>query len=247
VQDKYGVKTQKAWINQEQGTVFCLFEAPSKEACMKVHQEAHGNVACNIIEVQASEVTMFMGPGNTNPVGQVIHPDGDLDKGVRAFLFTDIVDSTAITEAVGDTAAFSIIKKHNEIVRNIIGVQSGREIKHTGDGIMVCFKSTSKAVMASINIQRDFQKYREDNSDIPLHVRIGVNAGEPVTERDDFFGTAVQLAKRVCDLAESDHILISNVVHELCQGSTFDFIDLGKKQLKGFKSPQELFEVIWKN
>jgi len=51
---------------------------------------------------------------------------------------------------------------------------------------MVCFKSTSKAVMASINIQRDFQKYREDNSDIPLHVRIGVNAGEPVTQRDDF-------------------------------------------------------------
>ena len=66
---------------------------------------------------------------------------------------------------------------------------------------------------------------------------IGINAGEPVTERNDFFGSAVQLAKRICDLASPDHILISDVVKGLCTGRSFQFEELEARNLKGFNQP----------
>ena len=76
--------------------------------------------------------------------------------------------------------------------------------------------------------------------------RIGLNAGEPVAEDDDLFGTAVQLAARVCAQAEPEQILASNVVEELAAGKGFDFTDKGEATLKGFEKPVRLHEVRWR-
>ena len=131
----------------------------------------------------------------------------------------------------------TILRKHNEIVRYCIQKNNGNDIKHTGDGIMASFISTSKAVRSALEMQVALKEYREENPRIPLHVKIGINAGEPVTEGNDFFGAAVQLSKRICDLADPDQILISEVVKELCMGRNFQFADLGKHSLKGFTHP----------
>ncbi|MFC0775501.1 DUF4242 domain-containing protein [Terrimonas alba] len=65
VQDKHGVKYHKFWVNEEQGTIFCLIEGPTKEACTACHAEAHGNIACEIIEVHPTDIATFLGPNNT--------------------------------------------------------------------------------------------------------------------------------------------------------------------------------------
>lgn len=242
-QDKYDVKFQKFYINEKEGTVFCLVEAPNMEAAKACHQEAHGNMPCEMVEVLPSDYTSYMGLGGVKPSGMVVHPDGKIDSAVRSFLFTDIVGSTELTEKYGDIVAMSVVRKHNEIVRNSLRKNNGNEIKHTGDGIMASFISTVKAVNSALEIQKALSEYREKHPETPLHVRIGVNAGEPVTERDDFFGAAVQLSKRICDAAGSDQVLISEVVKELCLGRNFKFTDLGKQNFKGLTMPVKIFSV----
>ena len=223
VQDKYNVKFHKFWVNEETRSVFCLIEGPNKEACAAAHIEANGEQGCEIIEVHPTDFVAFMGPGNSTPTGIAVHPDGKLDSAIRTFLFTDIVNSTSLTERYGDIIAMNILRKHNEIVRNSLQKNAGTEVKHTGDGIMATFMSGSKAIRSALEIQNSLKESRDNNPDIPLHVRIGINAGEPVTEGNDFFGAAVQLTKRICDLANSDQILISDIVKGLCMGRNFQF------------------------
>ena len=246
VQDKYGVKYQKFWVNEDEGTVFCLIEGPSKEACAAVHQEAHGHLACEIIEVHPTDFSIYMGPGEDTASGIAVHPDGKLDSAVRTFMFTDIVDSTSLTNKYGDIKAMTMLRKHNEIVRDCLERNNGTEIKHTGDGIMAAFSSSVKAVRAALEIQSALREYREKSPDYPLEVRIGVNAGEPVTEGNDFFGTAVQLAKRICDAAAPNEVLLSDVVKELCMGRSFNFEEQQARALKGFENPIRTFTVTTK-
>ena len=243
VQDKYGVKYQKFWMNEETGTLFCLMEGPNKEACAKVHQEAHGMVACEIIEVHPSDFATIMGPDFPSPTGIAVHPDGKLDAAIRTFLFTDIVNSTSLTDQYGDIVAMTILRKHNEIVRNSLQAHVGTEVKHTGDGIMATFMTSSKAIHSAMQIQYDLKEYRDKNPNSPLHVRIGVNAGEPVTEGNDFFGAAVQLTKRICDIAGPDQILISEIVKGLCMGRSFQFEEVAAQNLKGFSQPVKTYIV----
>lgn len=244
VQDKYGVKYHKFWLNEEAGAIFCLMEGPSKEACAAVHQEAHGMLACEIIEVRPSDFTTMMGSAEPSPTGIAVHPDGKLDSAIRTFLFTDIVNSTSLTEQHGDIVAMTILRKHNEIVRDNLQRHAGTEVKHTGDGIMATFLSSSKAIRSALEMQNNLKVYREKNPDIPLHIRIGINAGEPVTEGNDFFGVAVQLAKRICDLAGPGQVLLSDVVKGLCMGRSFQFEELEAQNLKGFTMPVKTFMVL---
>ena len=246
IQDQHGVKYHKFWVNEEKGFVFCLIEGPSKEACEKVHRMSHGHVACEIIEVSPTDVALFMGPGQTDPIGQVVHPDGKYDSAIRVFLITDIVGSTTLTHNYGDTGSMKMLRKHNQVVRSAVGKHAGREIKHTGDGIMACFSSASKCVQAAVEIQQELEKYRAENPDLPLDLRIGINAGEPVTEGDDFFGISVQLTARLCDLAEANRIMTSAVIKSLCMGKMYRFEDLGRMNLKGFPEPVEICEVGWR-
>ena len=245
-QDRYGVKFHKFWINEAEGTVFCLMEAPSKEACLACHFAAHGETGtpCEIIEVHPLDYATIMGPAPTSVEGVVVHPDGQLDSAVRIFLFTDIVGSTHLTEQLGDIRAMAVLAKHNEIVRNSIRDNGGKEIKHTGDGIMASFLSSSKAVRSALEMQRELKEYRDGNSGVPLHLKIGLHAGEPVTEGDDFFGAAVQLARRICDMAAPDQVLISETVKGLCMGRPFAFEELAPQLLKGFSQPVKTFAVL---
>lgn len=161
-------------------------------------------------------------------------------------LFTDMVGSTDLTQARGDHAAQDVVRRHNSIVRTALAEYAGKEIKHTGDGIMASFASSSNAIEAAIVIQRACAAHNDTNSDLPLHLRIGLNAGEPIEEEDDLFGTTVQLSARVCANAETDAILCTNVVRELAAGRELTFVSKGVQSLKGFKDPVPLYEVLWK-
>jgi class 3 adenylate cyclase len=158
--------------------------------------------------------------------------------GFRTILFTDLESSTALTQRVGDAAAQQIVRGHNEVVRSALAANGGTEVKHTGDGIMATFGSSVSAVEAALTIQRSLERGE-------LRVRIGLNAGEPIAEDGDYFGSAVQLAARVCATAEPGQVVATQVVRDLCRGKAFTFDEIGSVTLKGFPEPERLFAVAF--
>ncbi len=160
-------------------------------------------------------------------------------------LFTDIAGSTAMTQALGDAGAQKVVRVHNRIVREALSVHSGKEVKHTGDGIMASFNKTSDGVDASIQIQRETALHNQVQPDLPLHLKIGLNAGEPIAEDNDLFGTTVQLSARIVDKAAADEIFVSEIVRGICAGKNYNFSKRGGYEMKGFGDDITLFEVIW--
>jgi len=165
---------------------------------------------------------------------------------IMTVMFTDMVGSTDMTQDRGDKAAQHLVRRHNTIVRNALAQYAGKEIKHTGDGIMASFSSAASGVEAAISIQRAIAKHNAQNPHQDLHIRVGINAGEPIEEEEDLFGTTVQLAARVCARCDTDEILCSNVVKELASGRGLAFESLGAQELKGFKEQVVLHQVGWR-
>jgi class 3 adenylate cyclase len=237
IQAQHGVEYVKYWVNEERGKVFCLVSAPDAEAANCVHREAHGLLAGRILEVEPGVADALLGGGGVNSGGAAIAAPGGgagLDSGIRTILFTDIVGSTALTQQLGDEAAMELIHLHDDIVMEALAAQSGRKVKHTGDGVMAAFASSACAVRCALRIQSELVKRNELRSLRGLRIRIGAAAGEPVEREGDFFGSTVQLAARLCAHAQPEQIVVSNAVAELCIGKGFRFEDLGELSLKGF-------------
>ncbi len=157
----------------------------------------------------------------------------------------DMEGSTTLTQRLGDARAQDLLDAHNGVVREALRSYGGAEIKHTGDGIMASFPLASSALECAIAIQRAFARHNESSPGFPIRVRIGLNAGEPVAQGQDLFGTAVQLARRICDHAEPGQVLASDVVRQLAAGKGFLFADTGAVVLKGFEDPVRLYDTRW--
>jgi class 3 adenylate cyclase len=249
IQRKYGVEFSKYWVNESGRKVFCLCHAPNAEAAECVHREAHGLMPDKIIEVQPELAEGFLGGVETNAAGAAIFPGGGpdaRDPGIRTVLFTDVVNSTTLTQSLGDEAALAILGVHDMIVRDALSALGGREIKHTGDGIMASFVSAASAVRCAIQIQRELDKHTQANPERPLKVRVGAAAGEPVEQNNDLFGSTVQLAARLCSHAQPEQILVTSAIAELCIGKGLQFEDLGEVALKGFGYPVRAHAAAWK-
>ena len=136
-----------------------------------------------------------------------------------AVMFTDMVGSTDMTQAKGDQAAQVIVRRHNSIVRAALAEYGGKQIKHTGDGIMAAFPSPASGVEASVAIQRAVAANNARFPDQSLFLRIGINAGEPIEEEEDMFGGMVQLAARVCAAAGTNQIFCSNRSSRNCRAA----------------------------
>ena len=248
-QKKYGVEYTKYWVNENGKKVFCLAHAPSAEAAEQVHREAHGLMPDKIIEIQPELAEGFLGGVETNAAGAAVFPGGGADArdpGIRTILFTDVVNSTTLTQSLGDEAALAILGVHDTIVRDALSALGGREVKHTGDGIMASFVSAAGAVRCAIQIQRELDKHAQTNPERCLKVRVGAAAGEPVEQNNDLFGSTVQLAARVCAHAQPEQILVSNAIPDLCIGKGLSFEEVGEVALKGFGAPVRAHAAAWK-
>ena len=249
IQRKYGVEYTKYWVNESTKKLFCLVHAPTAEAAEQVHREAHGMMPDKIIEVQPELAEGFLGGIETNAAGAAIYPGRGpdaRDSGIRTILFTDVVNSTTLTQSLGDEAALAILGVHDTIVRDALSASGGREIKHTGDGIMASFVSAAGAIRCAIQIQRELDKHAQANPERCLKVRVGAAAGEPVEQNNDLFGSTVQLAARLCAHAQPEQILVSNAIAELCIGKGLSFEEVGELALKGFGSPVRAHAAAWK-
>jgi class 3 adenylate cyclase len=242
IQDRYGVKFLTYWFDPRRGTAFCLVDAPDVETAQCVHREAHGFVAGEVVEVALSAVEAFLGRIH-DPAPAPGQSSTEMDSGHRAILFTDIVGSTAMTSRLGDRMATELVRAHDAIVHRCLDQRSGREVKHTGDGIMASFALTASAVDCARTIQQEFKRYNQGTPE-PIHVRLGLDCGEPIADSNDLFGSTVQLAARLCAAASSDQILVSeNIFREY--GAADIFAHGTRRRLKGFTKPVLAFQCDW--
>jgi class 3 adenylate cyclase len=242
IQDKHGVKFLTYWFDEDRCTTFCLVDAPNKQAIQEAHDEAHGGVPHEIIEVDPLAVEAFLGRVN-DPAPSTTKEEVALDSAFRVVMFTDLKDSTLMTTMYGDTKALHLLHIHNALTRNALRAHSGTEVKHTGDGIMASFKSVANAVNCALNIQKAFNDHNQANLEEALYVRIGLSAGEPIEEDGDLFGSAVQMAARLCAHAEPNQILAAQIVRDQCMNMEQHFESKDEASMKGFNEKTKFYEL----
>src|SRR3989304_4054405 len=171
-----------------------------------------------LVEASARTIHQFLGIGE-----EAAAPEAGA---FRTILFTDIEGSTAMTQRLGDTKAREVLREHERITREALKTHGGAEVKTMGDGFMASFGSATKALECAVAIQEAFAEWNAGvgaRHASPLHVRMGLNAGEPIAEEDPsgrgaLFGTAVIAAARIAAQAQGGETLAANVVRELVAG-----------------------------
>mgnify|MGYP006159537849 CR=1 FL=1 len=175
-------------------------------------------------------------------------PDPHFRSGATAtIMFTDIVDSSATMQRLGDRDGRRLLSLHDEIVRHEVTAHEGLEVKSLGDGFMLSFRSVGRGLGCAVAIQQDLAVYNKKTPDTPLLVRMGLSVGEPVQDKNDLFGVSVITAARISAKAAAGQIMLSQVAYALASSSgEFEFRSVGEFELKGLGGSHEIYEVVWR-
>jgi class 3 adenylate cyclase len=149
-----------------------------------------------------------------------------------------------MTERLGDARSVEMVRAHDALVRRALKEKGGRVVKHTGDGIMASFDDAAASVQCARAIQQAFEAFNLASKE-KLRVRIGIDVGEPIADSNDLFGATVQLAARLCQVAEPDAILVSSAVQNRIRDRSH-LIEIGPRDLKGFPQPVDVYGVEWR-
>ena len=159
------------------------------------------------------------------------------DRILATILFTDIVDSTATLQRLGDAAWRDMLAQHNEIVQFELDRYRGREIDKTGDGVMALFDGPARAVECAASISRRVRT-------LGLEIRCGLHTGEVELVPGGVRGVTVHLAARIMGLAGAGEVLISGVTRDLLAGSGLQLESRGRHALKGIEGEREVFALL---
>ena len=164
-----------------------------------------------------------------------------LDEGsaqsLATVLFTDIVDSTARLQLIGDAAWHELLAAHNTRMREQLNIHHGREVKTTGDGFLAIFDSPVRAARCAADMTRSVRA-------LGLEIRVGLNTGEIEYVGDDVRGIAVHTAARILALAGSGEVLVSATTGGLLEGSGIELEDAGLHELKGLSGARQVFRLV---
>ena len=165
--------------------------------------------------------------------------------GTQTVMFSDIDDSTLLTNQLGDRRWMEVLHEHNAIVRRCIDEHSGYEVKTIGDEFMVSFQSAIDAVQCAVAIQGAFTE-RNETADVRLQVQIGLHTGEPVVEDGDLYGGHINFAARIAGQADGGEIVISELLRQLIEPSgAFIISEREAVTLKGLDGSFVLHNVQW--
>jgi DNA-binding CsgD family transcriptional regulator len=203
VQDKYGVRFVTYWYHQRAGTGFCLVEAPDRGAAEAAHRDAHGNLACEIIEVEWSSVEGFLGRIREPAPGEVWE-----ENPLRAIVCTDL-DQSVVSQDAG-----------KKLVRRALKARGALDVDE-GGGVLGCFPSVQAALEYGLAMQESFSPLASFYSRLPIKPRIGIAVGEPVYQGFGLFGAITQVAVNLCSLAHPGETLVSGEVQAHAEGSHY--------------------------
>jgi len=173
---------------------------------------------------------------------QALSPPNHQARDVVVAMFSDVVDSTALTRAIGDDEWCRVRARHVELLRGCYEAHHGVDVNAKGDGFLARFSSPLDAARCAIEIQRRLHARRQE--EFALTVRIGLHSGEAVMERGDILGTVVNLAARVMSEAAPGEVLVTETVADQLD-TRFRVEDRGLRTLKGFSEPRHLLALCW--
>ena len=249
-QGEYGCKCMTYWIDEKRESIFCLIEAPEKEAVKEMHSKAHGLVPNKIIEVSSNVVESFL--------GRIYDPEEakTLEEGLKVFsdpsfrilLVTKMTDPVLLQHKLGMEKANESINTHNEIIRNNLSQHEGSEVEHGGVGFIISFTSAAKAVSCALDIQKEVQKADAD----AIGFKIGINAGEPIEKSNKLFGDTIQLANHLCAISNSLQVAMTSPVRDLVSKDHFqnkgnNFLTLSPQDESLLGSLFNKLEENWQN
>jgi class 3 adenylate cyclase len=157
-------------------------------------------------------------------------------RSLATVMFTDIVDSTRHVRELGDAAWRDLLAAHNARMREQVNVFRGREVKSTGDGLLVLFEAPARAVRCALAMV-------DANHSMGIEIRAGIHTGEVELAGDDVRGIAVHMAARVAAMAGASEILVTTTTRDLVEGSGIALEDTGEHALRGIDTPRRLFRV----
>ncbi len=164
--------------------------------------------------------------------------------GTVTILFTDIENSTQLTEQVGDEPWLHMLRTHNGIVREQVRAYLGNEVKSLGDGFMITFSEPRRALECAVAVQRRLSAHGREHPDEAIRVRIGLHTGEAIAVEGDFYGKHVNLAARVAGAANGGEILITAETWSRL-GDEFEIESERTVTLKGITGEQQVVAVAW--
>jgi class 3 adenylate cyclase len=164
-------------------------------------------------------------------------PEGAGEGVLVTVLFTDIVDSTATLQRIGDTAWRDLLAIHNTRLRDQLNVFRGREVKTTGDGFLAVFDSPARAVRCGAAMALSARQ-------MDLPIRVGVHTGEVELVGSDARGFAVHAAARIMALGGPDEVLVSATTFDLLEGSGLKLEEAGTHEMKGLPGARNVFRLV---
>jgi len=224
IQQKYGVKYLQFWCNEQAGSLFCLVEGPDKETVETVHRLAHGHVACAVVEVDPSYYSVVMGDNIRLDGGLVHRKSGDVDAGYRSIM---IVALRSASKKFVDHESLRVPGKARALVQALAAKYEGRSVQLSGDDRMAfAFDQAIQAWQCALSIQKQvIARNKKEDKSHPVSFRIGLSAGEPLSETGGFIEEGMRLGKNLCDLTPDNSIMTSSLFSDLCG----DEMEIGRK------------------
>jgi AraC-like DNA-binding protein len=218
-QQEHGCNCMTYWIDETRESIFCLIDAPDKQAVEEMHSKAHGLIPNKIIEVNSNLVEAFLGRIYDPSDAQVSNEGLKVfaDPSFRILLVTKMTDPVLLKHQFGNDKAEELLRAHTGIIRKNILQHGGREVEHEGSGFVVSFSSASKAVACALAILKETPGSVSKQIDLKL----AVNAGEPVEHSEHLFGETIQFASNMCRIAKEGKIAIASPVKELIADDLF--------------------------
>lgn len=236
IQSRFSCRALTYWFDENRKTAFCLIEAPDKNTIRKMHNEAHGQVPNSIIEVDAGIVESFLGrvedPGKSqNTALNIIN-----DPAFRTLMVIRINRFLFKQNRVPLSA--SLLKDHWNAILKLLNAYDGNVVKQSETDFLISFKSVSNAVHAAFHIRSFFTKTNAPGR-YRVGLKIGLNAGVPVTEKRLLFESTIQLAERMCGAVRGEIILASQV-RELYNSENHDTL-IGNENIYCLTPKDEFF------
>jgi AraC-like DNA-binding protein len=225
IQDEFLCRGLTYWFDEKRKTAFCLIEAPNAAAIKKMHDEAHGQVPHQVIEVDPRIVESFLGriedPQKTQDTALNIIND-------PAFRTIMVIQLKGLLLAQNDQGLFkSSFHKYNTAVLDLLNKYDGKPVQQAKNHFLVSFKSVSHAVQAAMDIRSLYKEFKKETGNNKILLKIGLSSGVPVTEKKSFFEDAIKLAERMCNIVQGE-IIASSEVNELYKSENMHALNDGK-------------------
>ncbi|MBD0830751.1 nickel-binding protein [Aestuariibaculum sediminum] len=236
IEHEYGCRGFTYWFDNKRKNVFCLIEAPNKEAIVKMHRQAHGDVPNTIIEVEASLVESFLGrisdPENTNNSSlNIIN-----DSAYRILMYISFYRNPS-SNGYGFQETLKTLDHH---ITKLINTKHGNIVKKDKHGYLISFKSVINAINTVVEIE---SKIRNNLPMSNTYLKIAVASGEPVTSKPQIFEDVITLINRMCESINSD-ITISYEVKQLYESETLEPLPLNKT-IRALTPVEEKFLMLF--